>query len=60
MIKREIQSREDMKILLVNYNEILKNPKSNMKRICDFIASPDVDTQGMVGAIDKHLYRQRR
>ena len=59
-VKREIQGREDIEVLLVNYNEVLEHPKSYIDRICRFIEESDMDTQRMVGAIDKRLYRQRR
>ena len=59
-IKREIQTREDVEVLFVNYNELLKNPKSNIKKICDFIEVFDINEQKMIGTIDKKLYRQRR
>lgn len=59
-VKREIQSRDDMDVLLINYNDVLTHPESKIQKICDFIESPDIDTNVMMGAIDKRLYRQRR
>jgi len=59
-IKKQITSREDMDVLLINYNELLSNPKSNVKKICDFLEIPDINIDKMIQSIDKKLYRQRR
>jgi len=59
-VKRDIQSREDIDVLFVNYNNILADPKEGIKRICDFIMLPDITVKDVIGAIDKKLYRQRR
>ena len=58
--KKQISKREDMEVLLINYNEILANPKNNIRKIYDFIELPGLDFQKMLGVIDKNLYRQRR
>ena len=59
-VKRDIQSREDVDVLFVNYNDILASPEESIKRVCDFIVLPDTAVKEMVGAVDKRLYRQRR
>lgn len=60
MIKIQIKNRDDTEVLLVNYNDILSNPKDNIKKIYDFLAPYDIDIDKMIDAIDKKLYRQRR
>jgi nanoRNase/pAp phosphatase (c-di-AMP/oligoRNAs hydrolase) len=59
-VKQEIQQREDMVVLLVNYNEMLRNPQSSIQKIGDFIEIPSIDRQSMISVIDNRLYRQRR
>ena len=59
-VKQEIQQREDIAVLLVNYNEILCNPQNSIQKIGDFIEIPVDDRQRMINAIDNRLYRQRR
>jgi len=59
-VKKSIQSREDVDVLFVNYNEILVSPEENIKRVCDFIVLPDTTVKEMIDAVDKRLYRQRR
>jgi hypothetical protein len=59
-VKQEIQRREDIVVLLLNYNEMLRNPQSSIQKIGDFIGVPSVDKQRMISVIDNRLYRQRR
>jgi len=37
VIKKKIQEKKDLDVLFVNYNNILKNPKNNIKKILDFL-----------------------
>ena len=60
VIKSIVIDRGDIDILLVNYNDILSNPETNIKKIYDFLALPNLDLEKMIGAIDKRLYRRRR
>jgi hypothetical protein len=60
MIKNLIGNREDIEFLLVNYNDILSNPSTNIEKIHDFLGLADIDLEKMIDAIDKKLYRQRR
>jgi len=60
MIKSIVINREDIDVLLVNYNDILSNPKTNIEKIYDFLAMPNLDLEKMIDAADKKLYRQRR
>jgi len=60
MIKNYIGDREDMEVLLINYNEILSNPSTNIKKIYDFLGLADINLEKMIDAVDKKLYRQKR
>jgi hypothetical protein len=60
MIKSYIRNREDIEVLLVNYNDILSNPSINIKKIYDFLGLHDIDLEKMIDVVDKKLYRQRR
>ena len=60
MIKDYIRNREDIEVLLINYNGIVSNPSINVKKIYDFLGLADVDLEKMIDAVDKKLYRQRR
>ena len=60
LIKKHIQEREDMDVLLVNYNNVISNPKNNISKILNFLdISNDILNQ-MIDAVDNKLYRQRR
>jgi len=60
LIKKHIQEREDMDVLLVNYNNVISNPKNNISKILNFLdISNDILNQ-MINAVDNKLYRQRR
>ena len=60
MIKQHIQGREDMDILLVNYNKLLLNPTEDISRIANFLNLPEEIINEMARVIDSKLYRQRR
>jgi hypothetical protein len=60
MIKNLLGNREDIEVLLVNYNDILSNPSTNIERIHDFLDLADIDLERMIDTVDKKLYRQRR
>ena len=59
-VKDDIQSRKNVDVLVLNYNDILDNPELYIERICTFIGCSDNNIKDMVKVIDKHLYRQRR
>lgn len=59
-IKKELQTKDNVDMLLINYNEILRDPQTNVQKICEFIGPYNYDTIKMVMAIDNQLYRQRR
>jgi len=58
--KTDISGREDMEVLFVSYNEILSNPTEQLEKVHRFFADKDLDLDGMVEAVDRKLYRQRR
>lgn len=60
IIKKQIHERADIEVLLVNYNEILKEPKKNITKIYEFLNQPDLDLEKMIDVVDQRLYRQRR
>ena len=60
MIKQSIQEREDVDVLFTNYNEILTNPQTNIKKVIDFLGISENILEQMVEVVDNRLYRQRR
>ena len=59
MIKKQITSRDDMEVLLVNYNKILSNPRKDIKKIQEFLGLPEDVIDKMIKVVDDKLYRQR-
>jgi hypothetical protein len=60
MIKGLIGKRDDVEVLFVNYNQIVADPKTQVKKICDFLGSKEIDAAAMIAAVDEKLYRKRR
>lgn len=60
IMKQTIMEREDIDVLFLNYNEILLDPKTNIKKIPVFLNLPEADLESMIQSVDKKLYRQRR
>jgi len=60
MMKHLCQDRDDIDVLFVNYNKIIKNPEKDIKRIVRFLGLPDQIIKKMINAVDTKLYRQRR
>jgi len=60
MIKKSINERDDIEVLFINYNEVLSDPKNNIKKIIDFLEISDEILEKMVEVVDNRLYRQRR
>jgi hypothetical protein len=60
MIKNKIISRDDIDVLFLNYNEIIMEPKKNIKKIISFLNLNNVDVEDMISVIDPELYRHRR
>lgn len=59
-VKKEIQTKENIDVLFINYNEMLKDSQPNVRKICEFIGPYDFDTAKMISVVDTQLYRQRR
>ena len=60
IIKQKIISREDIEVLFLNYNEIIKEREKNIKKIISFLKMNDLDVEEMMSVIDPVLYRHRR
>ena len=60
MIKGLISGRADVRLLLVNYNAIVKDPAAEVRRMAGFIGQPGIDEKAMAAAVDEKLYRKRR
>jgi hypothetical protein len=60
MIKGLISRREDIDVLLVNYNRIVADPQAQVRKICDFLSVPRENEAAMIAAVDRTLYRKRR
>jgi hypothetical protein len=57
-IKDWLNRQENIRVLYVNYNDLLQNPKPLVDTIAGFLESP-VDVQAMLEIPDRKLYRQR-
>jgi len=60
MIKGLIGGRADVRLLLVSYNAIVKDPAAEVRRMAAFIGLPGIDERSMAAAVDEKLYRKRR
>ena len=60
MIIDIISLREDAEVLFVDYNEIISDPESQVKKIYSFLENPEFDLEKMVASVDDTLYRKRR
>lgn len=58
--KAEVRRRKDMRVLFVDYNRILRNPRKSIAEIHRFLRERDLDLEKMMNVVDKKLYRQRR
>lgn len=59
-VKKEITTKDNIQVLFVNYNEMLRDPKPYVVKICEFIGPYCFDTEKMMSVVDSQLYRQRR
>jgi hypothetical protein len=60
MIKDLITKREDIDVLFINYNQVVADPKSEIRKISDFLGAPGESEAAMTAAVDQKLYRKRR
>jgi len=58
--KAEIIEREGIKVLFVNYNQILSSPREQIIKIFQFLKDRNLDLEKMIEVVDNALYRQRR
>ncbi|MGF3554733.1 MAG: sulfotransferase domain-containing protein [Thermoplasmatota archaeon] len=58
-IKKMILNQKEIDVLFVNYNNIIKNPKNNIKKILDFLGLPYNKLDEMVKAVDVNLYKPK-
>jgi hypothetical protein len=59
-VKKELTLKDNIDVLFINYNDVLKNPQPNILKICEFIGPYRFETEKMLSVVDKQLYRQRR
>jgi hypothetical protein len=60
MTKGRLAGRPDVKLLLVNYNVLVREPDSEIRRITAFLGAPGLDEKAMAAAVDAKLHRNRR
>jgi hypothetical protein len=60
MIKQHMREREDIEHIIINYNQTISDPKSNINKIVDFLNLSKKILSRMITAVDNKLYRQRR
>ena len=60
MIKAQLQARTDVKLVLVNYNAIVRDAAAEIRRIVEFVGVPGIDEKAMASAVDEKLHRNRR
>jgi hypothetical protein len=58
--KKELAAKAHTDVLIVNHNDVFKDPHKVVERVCDFIGPYSFDTPMMIAAVDGRLYRQRR
>jgi hypothetical protein len=59
-VKKELRTKDNVDILFMNYNDVLKDPRTNVQKIGEFIGPYHFDTTKMIAVVDSQLYRQRR
>ncbi len=52
------QSRRNVDVLYVNYSDVIEDPRKEAFRVSEFLGG-DFDTEGMIRAVDKKLYRTK-
>lgn len=60
LTKGQLGGRPDVKLLLVNYNAVVREPAAEIRRIAEFLAAPGIDEPAMAAAVDEKLHRNRR
>lgn len=57
-INEWICRRADIEVLYVDYNELMENASVSIERVKEFVGQ-ELNVAGMMGVIDRSLYRQR-
>ena len=60
IIKQQMREREDTEHIIINYNQTISDPKSNINKIAGFLNLPKETQMKMITVVDSRLYRQRR
>ncbi|HPW18188.1 MAG TPA: sulfotransferase domain-containing protein [Candidatus Aminicenantes bacterium] len=60
MTKSRLAARADVRLLLVSYNALVREPGPEIRRIADFLGAPGLDEKAMAAAVDATLHRNRR
>lgn len=60
VVKKLLRERKDVDVFFVNYNQLVKDPEAEVRKICDHFSWPDANLKGMISAVDVNLYRKRR
>jgi len=58
-IETWLDERLNIKVLYVNYNEVIEKPVEHAQRINQFLGNT-LNVENMTGVVDKALYRQRQ
>jgi hypothetical protein len=59
-VKQDLMTKKTIDVLVISYNDALKDPRPTVEKICAFIGPYEFDIEKMVSIVDKQLYRQRR
>lgn len=60
MTRGQLAGRADVRLLLVSYNAIVRDPGPEIRRIAEFVGAPGIDARAMAAAVDEKLHRNRR
>jgi Sulfotransferase domain len=60
LTKGQLLGRPDVKLLLVNYNAIVRDAAPEIRRIAEFIGATGIDEKAMAATVDEKLHRNRR
>jgi hypothetical protein len=60
MTKASLCGRPDVRLLLVNYNAIVRDPASEIRRVAAFLGGLGIDEKAMAASVDEKLHRNRR
>ena len=57
-VENWLSLQPNFEVIYVSYNDVLENPEVNIQRINEFLGGK-MDTEKMLGVIEKNLYRNR-